>query len=1398
MYSVEDLLISHGYKLSRNVPAPREDSYEGHRPDVTRTRGGHGMLNGYENDPAAFVPNKKFLGRRCLSDSENRRGTPRSHGEPQSSAFRTSDVGFYNQPPLARSPQPQTGNSQAYWRRRGQEYGGWLGPRDREDLEVRGLAPAHGRPVRVREGPRDVRTRTENVTKKAVLEEELRMAGVAQWQNASLESWSQPRRLGRQVSEGGGEKLFQDLYPLVAGEHALSPQNRGKSRSLPRVLSPESLSCVEMPLALSGEHSPGVPKMPLYPPNCAPNLETTRDAEKGVFIVPLPQPKFGRPLKPPSYESHQQSRGGVENSEYQDSQSTDNPYIPCVTKSSDPRQERCGSDSSLEPPVYVPPPSYHSPLPHITNPYLEDAVPRHACGGHRQQHPPTEKTSTSCQRSAGSPGTGDEYSASPRSPRGRPQHPCPTTAHDSSVQYIPFDDPRIRHLKLTQPQGFCGETQLYHKLYGSGPAAPQEPAQGKMHPGGAVYSVQGTVPTAGGEWAPAVSAPGPQWPLGRPPRAGEPGDVGDQRDSCAVRGEPSDVKVAQHGRSRGRASSPAPQGESSRETVTKLKKFETGLQTKKSSKKKKNETVFCLVSIPVQSEPQLPEIDRNNSDLKQRAEKKNGLDKSPVLQEQSLLSMSSTDLELQALMGNVASRTELQKQGLGEAEDRQTNDLRFIHPTGHREPKYSGSWPGHQFRDQQTQTSFTEESRSSQLLPSAKPGGSGNAVLTPNYSDPTASGSRTHTALAPSDQKQRSNVRSLKGQVHLSQSSNSAFSRTSSAMSQAPASTACRCPPHVDIHRHGASPVSKDGVVKGEPTSPCNSQAPASTACRRPPHVDVHERGASPVPRDEVVKGEPTSPCNSQQLFGQFLLKPVSRRPWDLISQLESFNKELQEQPESGHSSSEGSSEESEAEGHQDDGTDSRWSAFSGYSQAGRGDRQPRTPPEEPAQRSGRVKSRSESRSEEETAAPPTQGVLQAEDSRGDSFRSADGNWITGKRNQEVGTRRSKLAISPGPMKRMMVFGSNDIKPAPLFYPAGLGEPPESQKFTGDVRSVKLSPVDTLEAESGDERETVFPLSLVNKNRGLSAPDLRSMGLHTSQEQSASKLDGSFEKASAIEIPPNESLQERAERILGIQVAVESLLRPSRRAGRSQHPASDQSACRPDSPREEPLTSSARPDGPAASKDAFYGRRKCGWTESPLFVGDRDMTRWTPQAPDHSVQDGAIICDAPRPEPQPSPLDPKCLDQKDSEAKPAFRSTLFHFIEGSPGMAGSEKRCRNTSRVIESLQEKLASPPRRAAPDRVMRMREVSSVSRMRLLSSRSTDSTEEAEELKAEGGAGEQPRDFVSLNGGDLPRRVASAPKGIIVLEDSGRVAPQSARQSGDRAFRCPDSYDPSRVERV
>ncbi|XP_037366409.1 junctional cadherin 5-associated protein isoform X1 [Talpa occidentalis] len=1372
MYSVQDLLISHGYKLSRNVPAPKEN-YEGRQQARARARTGPALLNGCEDRPKASPQSKKALGKGHVSDTEKNRRILRVHGEPQSaSASRTSEAGFYNQPVLVWTSQPQSGQDQVYWRKRGPDVHGVLGPRELEDLEIRRMAQAHSLPVHMREGPWEVGGRIENVMKKAVWEEELRMAGPAKWRDVSLESWNQPRKLGRQMSDGDGEKLFQDLYPFMQGEHVLSSQSKGKSQSLPRVLIPESMSCVEIPIPLNDGHLPGVPKMPFYPPNCAPHLESTRNPEKDGSSGPFPRPKFGRPLKPPPYDAHQHSRGPVENSDSLDGQQTDL-CASYVTKTSDPRQELFVSDYGLEPPMYVPPPSYRSPPQHIANPYLEEATPRLVCGGLGQQQHPLAKASVSGQLPAVSLRTGNEYGAAPRSPRGVPPQPRPPTTYDGSVLYIPFDDPRIRHIKLAQPQGFGEETKLDDNLYNSGPVTPSEPAPGSLHPCGAVLNPQSRVGPSGNKRGPTFSDPSSQWLWSQLPREGENGGFPDQRDSFGLtRGQWPDVRGSQHGQVGGHATSPHPQEASTCETRTKLKKFETGLQTKKSSKKKTNETIFCLVSVPVKSESHLPEIDTNNNDLKQSADKKNGLDKSSALQEHSLLSMSSTDLELQALTGSMGGGTEFQKQGLGEQEeDKQTNDLSSIHPTKHRELKYSGSWPEHQYRDQETQTSFTEGSKTSQPLPGTKLGGSPNTVLTAKFLDPAASEAQMmHMALAASDPKQRPNIHHLKGQMSLNLSSNSAFSRTPSSINQA-------------------------SVSKAGQSQPC---------------VDGRGPRASPVPKDEVVKGEPTGPCNSKQLFGQFLLKPVSRRPWDLISQLESFNKELQEEEESGDSSSGSSDEDSETEGLQEGHVHPipKNLGFIENSQDTRVEELPRMLVlEEPGSRSGRIKSKSESWSEEQKPGHPrachqSPGRWQMESSRGESMLSAVGNLITEK-EKEIEKRINQLAVSPGPVKRMTSSRLSDTRPVPPFDPSELRESQERQKAPRMLNSAELSKAIPLEADSGEARAAmaVVPLSLADKPRGLSAPDLRSVGLTPAEEQSASRLDGPLNGASALEIPPNESLQARAARILGIEVAVESLMPGTRKVGQNMYSEPEESAGRLESPREELVSTPVQLDDPMVSTDAFYGRRKCGWTESPLFVGERDSARRAPQVSKHPDVDGAVPSKVPDLESQPQLQEPQSFNHEDAGTRPPFRSTLFHFIERTPSMTGSEKRLRGTSKVIESLQEKLASPPRRAAPDRLMRMKEINSVSRMRLLSSWSADSTEEPEEMKAERSPGAQPAGLVSLSPGGLTWKVGHSPplsKGTLSLEENGHLGAQREKKNAEQDFWCPDSYDPSRVERV
>lgn len=1321
MYSVEDLLISHGYKPARDAAASCEDKSERCRSTRTGPRAGQGLLNGYKDGATAHTHSRTSLGTGHVSNSENRISRPRGHREHQSTS-RTPEARFLNQPSLAWASQPQSGREDIYWSRGRQEGSGSLCPRDWKELEGRGMAQAHSLPIHVRENPWEVAGRTEHVMKNAVWEEELRM------QDMSLESWKKPRELGRQASDGDGRKRpqekFEGLYPFVHGEHMLTSQNRKKSQSLPRALSPKSLNFTEIPVPLHDGHITGVPKVPPYPPSFPSPSEPMRNLEKASSSGPFPRPKFGKPLKTPCYSSHSQPRG---EGGFQDHQHRD-PRGSYPTRSKDPSHELGMLDTGLEPPVYVPPPSYRSPPQHIPNPYLEDPVPRHVSSSQSQQQVP-EKPETSCPLPSGSLEARDLYDVMPGSPpQGLPPQPYPIATHGGSIQYIPFDDPRIRHIKLAQPPEFYEEAKLDDTSYNPGLITTQEPAIGKRHYDDAPSVPRGPMPSPVNERSSAFVHSSPRWLQGQLPVGIEPGGFHGQTEHHVMRGlttNVTDIKAESH------ASSPQPQSEGTCKTYTKLRKFETGVQSKKSSKKKSNATIFCLVSIPVKSESLVLDTDTNNNDFKLVADKTHGLCQGSALEEQSLLSMSSTDLELQALMGSMAWRRTSPRQGLRESEDGQIDDPRILHLIKPREFQASSSWPGHQYRDQQTQTSFHEDSKSSQLLPATKPGEASNVAPTPTCPDTTASEVHLHTALAFSDQNQKPSVPHLQGQMSLSPSRNSAFSRTSSAINQA-------------------------SMSKGT-----SDQLP----------------GAHPVPKPDVVKGESTTgQCNSTQFFGQFLLKPVSRRPWDLISQLESFNKELQEEEES-HGGS--GSEDSEAE-QPEDCADSRTKSWA--LQETRTEQQPAGLALENVASPDRRLNESQNWNEEpkpghSSAHPQSLGPSQEEGSRGVPVQWADGSLTAEQKSQEDLNGMCEQDFSPRPMSRIAPI---DTKAAPLYC---LSEPRGSQELTkvsDALVSVQLDRETPTKVDNGGDTE-VLPcvlLPLADKYRGHSTPDFQSLELTLGQEQNAYKLE-CLGLENTMEVLPSESLQERAERILGIEVAVESLLPSARRTEQSQLPEPDASACNPSSSREDSSPSLALPVGPTVATDAFYGRRKCGWTESPLFVGER-----APQASVCSDVDGFPTSQATSPEP----------GKKDEEAKPPFKSTLFHFMEKSTNVVGPEKRLRNPSKVIENLQEKLVSPPKRADSVHLIRMREVNSLSQMRCLSSKSADSVE-PDPLKVIKSSAWLSEGLTSLSGKDQAWQAGHLPS--VSQNENGHPEVPRDKMS-DQDLWCADSYDPSRVERV
>ncbi|NWV25981.1 JCAD disease, partial [Origma solitaria] len=1270
MFSVEDLLISHGYKLSKNPPVSYENRYDGYRHEITGNRSAQRTtLNGIEAESRAGAYSKKSLVKSSSSSTESSYGSqgrqagPGYHHDLQGlSTFHTSEGGVYDRPHLAWSSQPKPDKDLAYWRRRGQDFSVLLGYSQKASVEMKGLTAAPGAPRHPKENQLKVGT-SAGYGRRSGLRESCEVPSDCKWQSLSVEGWNQPKKVGRQMSEGDREKLLQELYSLTLGDNVLSTHSKGKSQSLPRVLSPESMRCVEMPSLTNSNNALNVTKSPSYHPNRL-SVEPAKHHGTGGHV--LVKPKYGRPLKPPSYELQQQTRAPAETVGFQDHYQKEEP-ISHLAKVNEPRQDACIPDSGLEPPVYVPPPSYKSPpLQHMT-PRSPSEVPNTDTCASSDPNGPAERVDP-CQRPAMNTfEVGGDPCKDTHFPHGKQSHARRPADHLRSVQYIPFDDPRIRHIKLAPLEGLQGNSKYTENACSPSSGALQE-RNLEVQYNSAFVDASNLPGSAKGEKTSDSSTHSNRW-LAPSIRDQENCALPDQRDNCSAPNH-SPRNEASTEYTKGKLSVRNSHMDNTCETVTKVKKFEpgTGMQSKKSSKKKMNETIFCLVSIPVKSEPNLPDTDRNNNIT--QSPDKNGFDNNGALQEQSLLSMSSTDLELQALTGSMTNKNELQKQELWRPEEfKQMNDLRFIQPTKHRELKYSGSWPGDQYKDQQTQTSFSEEPESPQFFHGTKPGQpDGSKVLSPKLPGCTASAMGAKQTGSPSDERGcRQSSHGMKGQTHLSQSSNSAFSRTATKVLQAPSPKA-----------HQSQPV------------------------------PVQERENGLLSKGDVVKGEPSSPCNSKELFGQFLLKPVSRRPWDAISELESFNKELQGQEEST------SSEED---------LESAAAPFQAFMQRkeSRNEKSSQEPkhggksemvmPEVPVFRSGRVKSKSESWS-----MGTEHGVeLRCVGSQGSSkpggssvgVRPPDGSLITGMGMGEAKSRTSKQPAHVGPVKRVLSSSPSSSYHSNPFNNPILQEMSEDQNY---LNFVKLSKCATPTNDRALERGSVVCTTLTKRNQRCSEPDLRSVGLDVAPELGANNSDHSSD-ANAVEIPVNESLQARAARILGIDIAVECLI-PDDHVG--PHPGTSPANGAQDFVPSSVGSTVSNKEG--KKEDSYEGRRKCGWTESALFVraGGRSLDPDECQA---THQEASAK----------TPVTKQVLEQPVSPSQ----GEDLNLVCKSGVYQHSEKRVRSTSKVIETLQGKLTSPPSRTAMDRLVRMKEVDSVSRMRRLSIKSADSGEEVDEEK-------------------------------------------------------------------
>lgn len=1017
----------------------------------------------------------------------------------------------------------------------------------------------------------------------------------------------------QQTSDGSCEKL-EDLVSLNPERGLFVCPRKQKIQLISKGNSPDS--CHMAITSSSGDNS------------C---IKENKKQDKDNYIVnedcsKSSKPKYNRPSKPPSYEVHQQTWGATDVGENKDNEQNDDHHSS--PKVLDPTQESCAHDSGMEPPNYIPPPSYKSPpLPHAANKPLKK-VPRPSdCV---RQNISAEKTSTSDTKNICFLGN--------KGPFTKPASHRHSENCKHSVQYIPFDDPRIKHiakeaekLNHSRKHSSTNDSCRVENVNQDSNLQKREQDSAFINPKNLRHHHVKREGIKHKRWL-HISMPDQMCcPLP------------ENRDGATACSLPEDCEPTH------KLSLKKTHSDSICETVTKVKTFEpeSFVFSKKSSKRKLNETIFCLVSIPVKSDSSPPDICKNNKRLMDNTDRMNMLKHSNAgLPEQRLLSASSSDIELQTLTGNLNNNTELLKQGqLKTEESKQANDLKSG-DLQHRELTYSGSWPGDQYKDQQTQTVLTDiqVARHSQKVPA---------------------------------ENIRSNVFGIKGQIGFAPSSNSAFSRTSLLVTQIPKTEQSR----------EISSVNVDGKGK---TVKCDK-------------IEVEEDHS----------------CNKKEVFGQFLLKPVSRRPWDAIRELESLNKEFQE-PESVVNNGE------------------------------------KNVVREPSKVISKETSSTRTALRREMLNNSRHIIEIEEVPMFEPFYNNSEKWCLEKlgyddceRTAEIckssqlkETKKQLENLSDGytpEEKQVLVKRFRDAisTSAPLNIKSDQ-EPSEkshgnkilpTQKHVSDasVHHFKedktcfdhtfFDVVKVSSAKFGQIGDHMLrKLSVADRIHGRSVPDLSKHFNDTSQNGEF------FEEHNFLDIPENESLHERAARILGIEVTEDALVSNGSSEAQSPETVISGSGVKP----EKNIISRK------ISEISFSTSEAARIFKSVLHL---------PMDNEKAVER----------------LKNLQQDQDLSLAGPSVSEQNETNI-----IRSAEKKLRSTSKMIETLQGKLASTPVRTAVDRLARMKEVDSVSRMRRLSIKSTDSGDELDEEKQLHGTQDGRARKFSM--GSIYKRVISLNENILI----------------------------------
>lgn len=527
---------------------------------------------------------------------------------------------------------------------------------------------------------------------------QLRVTEERKCQSLGTEEWRPAVGMGRQLSDGDGERWAKDQYRLRTPEGFFHPRTKAKSQSLPRVLLPDGNDCREL-----------VPSRPSLPDRQRLNSTVFsgpysryvygggrngwgRNVGPSSHVALLPKPRFSRPLKPPSYEIHQQTRGSAEMLAIEQGakQKDRSIYYPRVRELRHDYFTQHSAITGMEPPGYIPPPSY------------KRAPPPRGVSFHRNELANLRWRAEALQMPISDPGRWLSRQASglwlehyqERSTSYRKQvHSL--EEQPSLARQLPIEDPRVKQISGGPSGNSLTDSDKIRNI------------NKEILP--AKTLGQSTHDSA----FPPQQGPAPNTETNK--TALNDNDSTNRRCNRGIK--KSESVGPEHTRSHIFPSSflgkpppppckPADQGVS--ETTTEVKKVEQQYEPpekekSKNLKKRLSETIFCLVSVPVTPQPIVMIRDQNNNNEKSPDPAGSPSDnKTGHLTNQSLQSTSSAEAELQALTGSIASSKTSSR-----ASSKMFRKLPCRPPkiNHYKELKLSGTWPANQYRDQETQTS---------------------------------------------------------------------------------------------------------------------------------------------------------------------------------------------------------------------------------------------------------------------------------------------------------------------------------------------------------------------------------------------------------------------------------------------------------------------------------------------------------------------------------------------------------------------------------------------------------------------------------------------------------------------------------------------------------------------